>query len=460
MRALAGFFVVVTLVACNKPTAPPPPPPTTTAPTPPTTKQNEHGFVEDDADAAFAAAKAAGKLVFVDAWAPWCHTCLSMQRDVLSKPAFTAFGDRLVFLAVDTDRPENANFVERFRVRVWPTFFVVDPNSDAPLAVHPGSMALDETVAFLNEALKARDPEAQKDPLLRALLAGHQALAKNDMTTASKHYAIAAAADWPRRSEAIISGLRAFSASDDVAGCLEFGDKYAGAVKGGGERGDAVSYLMACADKLTDAAKKKETQLGLKTRLQELVDKPAEDASVDDKADVLANLADLAEELGDKEAGKALHEQRLKMLEDDAAKQTTPVAQQVHDYARMNSLVALGRGDDAVKLFQQRTQERPDDYEPWARLGSTLHKLGRDDEAKGALEKAIALSYGTRRLRYLAALADVDDARKDSEGARVARQTLVDDGEKLPAVLRDDKLIAAAKAKLPPPPMTTTTTKP
>src|SRR5262245_25729583 len=33
----------------------------------------------DDTAAAMAEAQAAGKPLFVDAWAPWCHTCLSMQ---------------------------------------------------------------------------------------------------------------------------------------------------------------------------------------------------------------------------------------------------------------------------------------------------------------------------------------------------------------------------------------------
>jgi thiol-disulfide isomerase/thioredoxin len=440
--------LALTLLGCpSTPTPPSTPPASTSTPTPATTT-----FIEDDADAAFAAAKASGKLVFVDAWAPWCHTCLSMQRDVLATPRFLAESARFVFLAVDTDRPENAAFLARFAVKVWPTFFVVDPTSDAPLAVHPGSMSLDETMAFLEAAVAARAPTATNDPLVRALLAGHAALAKNDAKAAAQHYAIASASASPRRTEAIVSGLRAWSivaATDgDAAGCIAFAEKNAGLVTTGGAAGDALSYWLSCADALTDPAAKTTQKAAVRARLQALADTPAPGASVDDRADVLQNLANVAEEAGDAAAHRAAHEQRLALLEADAQKQSTPQGQQVHDYARMNSLLALARGDEAVALFTARSAQLPENYEPQARLASTLFKLKRFDEAKAAATRAVSLAYGTRRLRYLSLLADIEDARGDAAAARAVRETLVNDGEALPAVMRDEKLLAKTKAAL------------
>lgn len=74
-------------------------------------------------------AKAEGKSVPVDAWAPWCHTCLSLQNYVLNDPSLASLADRIVLVELDTDRPENAGFMEKYTVSVWLTFFVIDPQT-------------------------------------------------------------------------------------------------------------------------------------------------------------------------------------------------------------------------------------------------------------------------------------------------------------------------------------------
>src|SRR5262249_34672795 len=67
----------------------------------------------DDFDGAVAAAKAAGKPLLVDAWAPWCHTCLSLQSYVLTDPSLPGPADRFVSLPMDTEHSESAAFVAR-----------------------------------------------------------------------------------------------------------------------------------------------------------------------------------------------------------------------------------------------------------------------------------------------------------------------------------------------------------
>lgn len=447
--------VVASVVACHADpplkTAPMPAesaPTTTTTETKTETKNGGVGptFLEDDTTAAVTAAKDAGKVVFVDAWAPWCHTCLSMQRDVLSKPALAAYADRVVFVAVDTDREENAAFLSAYPVQLWPTFYVIDAATEVPLAVHPGSMSLDETLAFLDGALAARDPARASDPQVKALLTAHAALAGGKMTQAALAYAEAAHLPGPRRTEAILGGLRAFP---DPAACVVFGITHLRDVDHGGAPGDVAAGLLSCAEKLPAAAPARKNATALvTTRLQELADHPAAGASVDDRADVLDQLADLRDAAGDKAAFAAAHEARLKLLEEDAAQAASVDGARVHDYARMNSYLALGRGDDAVKMLTERTQQLAKSYEAWARLASTLHKLGRDDDAKRAVDQAIALSYGTRRLRYLTLRADIAAAKKDVAAERAALTQLVDDGAKLPPALGAEGVLKTARERL------------
>jgi thiol-disulfide isomerase/thioredoxin len=403
-------------------------------------------FLEDDYAAALAAARAGGKVVFVDAWAPWCHTCLSMQREVLTRPALAAFSDRVVFVAVDTDRPENAAFLTRFPVSLWPTFFVVDPTNEVPLAVHPGSMSLDETVRFVDVALAARDPAKAADPQTRALRAAHAAVAAGEGDKAAGHYIEAATAAGPRRTEAMLGALRALPSPKD---CVAFGLSHLRDVDHGGAPGDVAAAVLSCARDLPagDPDRTKATAV-LQTRLLELAATPAAGASVDDRADVLATLAGLHDDAGDQAAARAVHQARLALLEEDAARADSVEGARVHDYARMNSYLALGRGDEAVGMLMQRTQQLPTSYEAWARLAFTLHKLGRQDEAWVAVDKAIALSYGTRRLRYLTLKADIAAARKDVAGERAALQQLGDDGDRLPAALGAAATVQKARARL------------
>ena len=84
-------------------------------------------FVRDDYARALAEAKRTGRPLFVDAWAPWCHSCLSMRSYVLADPSLAPLANDFVWLTIDTEKDDNAAFVARFSNRVWPTLWIIDP---------------------------------------------------------------------------------------------------------------------------------------------------------------------------------------------------------------------------------------------------------------------------------------------------------------------------------------------
>ena len=90
-------------------------------------------WIEDDYPAALACAREKKLPLVLDLWAPWCHTCLSMQTTVFTDPAFAADASKFVFAAIDTDREGNAEAVGKFAPSAWPTFYVIG-NDEAVLA--------------------------------------------------------------------------------------------------------------------------------------------------------------------------------------------------------------------------------------------------------------------------------------------------------------------------------------
>lgn len=373
-----------------------------------------------------------------------------MQREVLEQPALAALADRVEFVAVDTDRVENAAFLARFPVTLWPTFFVLDPArpDGPPLAVHPGSGTLEELLALVRGGLAARSTPDDADRRLdEALASVHAAGAEPASVAAAWDRALALApAGHPRRGELLRRAAWA-RVKGEPAACVGFIERHRAEVTTGGAPGDLEAALLSCAGRLGGDAQRAARERA-RARLRTLVQDPPVGAAVDDRADTMATLAELEETLGDHAAAVALHEQRLRLLEDDAKKAGTEKGAQVHDYARLNSLLFLGRGDDAVALLQARARALPDDYEPPARLASALFRLKRHDEAKVAATTAIDKSYGPRRLRYLLLLADIEAARGDAAAARAALLRLVDDGAALPETMRPTGLLDDARRRL------------
>jgi tetratricopeptide (TPR) repeat protein len=403
-------------------------------------------FSDDDFEAALARAKKGRQLLFVDAWAPWCHTCLSMREVVLERPELGRFQRDFTFVAVDTDRPENAAFVERYHMRVWPTFFVIDPATGGVLGAYGGSLSLDEMVAFLERSQKAR---GSADVGSQKLFLAHAAYRERRFAEAAALYEEAAGSVAnDHRAEPLSGGIRAYWEAEVYPSCVRFGTAHLDAVTGSSAPSDFALTLRECAKKLPASDDKLAALEKAAAKLAALAAAPPPGASVDDRADTFAALAEIAREAKDDEKARELEGKRLALLEADVAKATSVKEAQVHDYERMLALIALGRGEEAVTLLTARTKEMPDNYEPFARLGSALLEVGRPKDAVAALDRAIALSYGPRRTRYLAQKAKAQGLAGDRVGSIATLELEVAALRELPAAQQDAKRMRDAETRL------------
>lgn len=380
-------------------------------------------FIDDDFPRALAEAKAQNKALFVDAWAEWCHTCLSMQHYVLNQPPLLPLAGRVVFAAIDTEREQNAAFLTRHEVSVWPTFFFIDPQSERVLGYWPGSASVGEMRAFIEDGLASidalREGTLKPDSPLGLLLSAKAAQAHGQYARAAELYqrvVTSAPADFRRRNEALTGWVESLFRLGRAKPCVEVGLRHLREVSGAARPVDYTALVFECTQGLPPAERSK-ARTTLVARLRELSDRPSPDMSPDDHADALHRLADALLVVGDRAGARAANEQRLGVLERAAAQAPSPEAAATYDYGRASAYRALGRADEAVRMLQEREKQLPNSYEPPARLASVLAELERWPEAQAAVERALPHAYGPRRLRYLALKARIHEARGDRQAA-------------------------------------------
>ncbi len=374
-------------------------------------------------EAARARALAEGKVLLVDAWAPWCHTCLSMKNEVLEDPALGAYEGRVVFAAIDTDRPANAAFVGRWAIEVWPTFFVIDPRKDRVLAVHGGAASLAELQRVLDGALALR-ARGTPGAFETELAAAADAYTSRRFAEAGALYERAAARTHPRAGEALLGAVRAYHEVEDVEACARVAEAGMDRVQGAAMAADFTYHARKCAEKLPAGPRRAAIAARARARLRAVTADPPPGATVDDCADALAMLAEAEIAAGDEAAARTATASRVALLDAAVASAATPRDAAVFDYMRMRAYQDAGRPEDAVRMLEERTRQHPEDYEPFARLASVLSAI---DPARALppLRRAIELSYGPRRLRYIEQEAEILGRLGDAPARVAALRRLV-----------------------------------
>ncbi len=408
-------------------------------------------FIDDDYPAALAAAKAKSGLVFIDGWAPWCHSCLSMKETVLHDPKLQAFEDRFVFLAVNTDKVDSAGpFLEKFPMEGWPTLFIVDPVTEKPVLKWVGTATLPQLEALLEDSLATH----------RGGLDGAEALmARGDVAFGERKKAEAAQlfeqalqtapADWPRRERATEAWLSALSGADQHEVCAQ---KALDSVSGPPA---TVSWAtraltgMYCALDL-DPAGEPALRLGpaLEQKVKLAVETETLKLPVDDRSGLYEVWVAAVEARGDEAAKRALAARWLAFLDAEANAAPTPAVRAIFDTHRFSAAMSLGAPERAIPALEQSERDFPRDYNPPARLQNLYRAAGRLDDAYAAGQRALKLVEGPRRARVLNDHAEVLLARNEPDKAKQQWESVLALGKTLPASQTPKREMAKAEKKL------------
>lgn len=404
--ALTLIAVACATAACAPSASAPPP---RAAPPASAEAREALPFLHDDWPRAAAEAKRTKRLVFVDAWAPWCHSCQSMRAFVFTDRSLAPLANDFVWLTIDTEKDENAAFVGRFPNAVWPTLWVLDPERQEPVLRWEGTATAAELRTLL-AAATGGDPTT-----VTFLRATHEA-ARGELDAAKKDYEeVIRAADHPERARAVEGLVSLLSSRKDFGACAELALAEAPRLGPGTSRATALAIGLSCARE----AKRGDDGARLAEAAERAANDPDPRTAADDRSALFEELVETKKEAGDA-AARRIAEAWAGFLEAEAARAPTKQARAVFDAHRLEAYLALGDPARALPMLGQSERDFPDDYNPPARLARAYLELRRLDEARAAIDRAAARVYGPRALRVFALAADIAQARGDREGERAA----------------------------------------
>lgn len=394
-------------------------------------------IIEDDFPRALAQAKAQRKLLFVDAWAPWCHTCVAMREQVLTRPAFKAFEAHVVFAAVDTEKEKSAAFLERYPVEVWPTLFFIEPSSGAVALKWLGSADEAQMQALLDAARGGQGVVTEAD----ALLAGGRA------AEAAARYQAAREGGAALTARSTLSLLSALYLAKQAAVCTRVAVEALPAVTAPADRVAILTWGLGCALDLPEGPQRAEALPALtKAGLAAL---SLEGVLPDDVSGLYEVLA---QERLDAKAGveaEALARRWLAFLEGAAAQAKTPAERAVFDPHRVSAALLAKTPEVMVAPLLASERALPRDYNPPARLALVYRELGRYPEGLAAIERALAkCTEGPRKLRLFETRASLQEKRGDLAGRRRTLAEAVAWAKKLPRAQVSAQRLAALEAQL------------
>ena len=377
-------------------------------------------FVDDDYAGARAKAKAEKKPIFVDSWATWCHSCLSMRSFVLPDAGLREVKDAVVWLSIETEQEKNRGFVEKFPAEGLPTFLIVDPDDETILGRWLGSGSASEMRKFVEQgvvAYRAKRGGPAESEAAKAARAGDIAATNGDHAAAAADYRKAAdltPASDPDRAVRLdlLAGALAHNGQDGNAQCAALGKAELAKMPDNAVGADFAATVAQCAEELVN---KNKNDLDSKhlldesmARLEKMTQDPSVPFSADDRSDVQATLAGLQKDLGDEKGAEATLRLREKLLEEAAAKAPDVETAATFDAHRTDCYLQLHELEKAETLLGQREKELPADYNPPARLARVLLEDKKPALAEAEVDRALGLmTQGPRRVGILSLKAKI-----------------------------------------------------
>ena len=404
-------------------------------------------WVVDDFSGALTQAKAKNVPIFVDMWAPWCHTCVMMREFVFTDQALAKYADRLVWLSIDTEKGKNAPFVKRYPIQAWPSFYVIDPRNEKMVLRWVGGATVAQLEKIFSDGIQAVGGKSG------------QALAKADALYSEANYREAAQAYRealahlaPRSAEyarAVESLLYCEVTLRENAACVSLAREEMPKLRGTPSAANLAGSGLDCALRLPPASPDRAaTVAAFEADVRSLLAEKTLKLGADDRSALYGSLADAREDAKDPDGARKIAEEWVAYLDGEAAHAATAAQRTALDPDRLSAFDAAGQIAKAIPMLEQSQKDFPDDYNPPARLALVYLKRKQYPAALAASDRALSLVYGPRKLRVLAVRADIYKGMGDAAAERQTVQDALAVAEALPPGQRSEPTIASLKKQL------------
>ncbi|MGZ7040701.1 MAG: tetratricopeptide repeat protein [Thermoanaerobaculia bacterium] len=374
-----------------------------------------------------------------------------MRANVFTDKALERYAGRFVWLAVDTEKADSANFIAKYPINVWPTLLIVDPRKEQIALRYVGGATVPQLEKLLDDGARQYGAKSQtaSDKLM---IEADQLAGQRKSADAAKLYARAIAQapkQWSRLGRAAEAFTFAAYDAHDYQGCADAAIRLLPALTGTVSGANVASTGLGCATELDEKSANRTPLIEkLERATRAALDNPKIPLSGDDRSGLYDSLVSAREAMKDDAGAQAMREQWAAFLESVAAKAKTAEQRAVYDSHRVSVYIDLKTPEKAIPMLEQSERDFPNDYNPPARLGLIYRTMKEYDKALAAYDRALELAYGPRKISIMRGRADTLAGKGDKEGAQVAMKETITFAKSLPESQRSDRTIAALEKRL------------
>ncbi len=368
-----------------------------------------------------------------------------MRSFVFTDAALERHAGRFAWLSIDAEKEQNAGFLAKYPIKAFPTMFVIDPTKERATLRWVGGATVTQLTSLLDDSDRAWRRRGRGSDAALAKADRLSAEGKDDEAARAYRKVIdRASPGWAGRDRAVESLLTALGMSGKDAECVDLATRELPAQRTAHFVNVAASGL-GCALSIENA---KEPVARFETAVLSALSDPPVPMSGDDRSGLYGLLHGAREAAGDEPGAKRVAGEWLDFLEREAAAATNPAARAVFDSHRLGAAMALGEPQRAVAALTQSEKDFPQDFNPPARLAIAYRELGQLDDALAAIDRALTLAYGPRKIRVYSTRADILEKKGDAAGARATVDDALKYAEGLPKSQVSPRTIEGLRKRL------------